>query len=587
MLQNPRVARWGESFHWFHHTTRHTLKRDLAAGLTGAVIVLPQGVAFATIAGLPPEYGLFTAIVPAIVAGVFGSSHHLISGPTTAISIVVFSTLAPMATPGSATYIQLALTLTFLVGAIQFAFGVLRLGQLVNFVSHSVVVGFTSGAAILIATSQLKHLFGLALPNGVSFLDTWTNLASALPQTNTHTLIVGLATLGVCILVKWSSPHWPEMLIAIIVGSLIAALLERQYADIAMVGSIRGGLPPFSSPHFLLSEIRLLATSALAIALLGLIEAVSISRAIALQSGQRINGTREFIGQGLSNLAGSFFSCYPSSGSFTRTGVNYRSGAITSLSAVFSGLLLIALINLVAPLAAHLPVAVMAGIILHIAYNLIDLGAIRGILRAGNAETMVLVVTSTSTLFLELEFAIYSGVVLSLALYLGRTAAPKVVTRVPDPRSPHRPFISDSTLPECPQLKIIRIDGSLYFGSVTHVGSVLQEIRTTQPRQRHLLVVGSGINFVDLAGAELILHEARQRRKMKGHLFLFDIKEQVCGMFKRSGYIEVIGRDHVFRSKREAIRTIVNRFNDAGQCRLCEARIFLECRDIGKEIPSP
>lgn len=570
-------AHWGKHVHWLHHSTRHTLKRDLTAGLTGAVIVLPQGVAFATIAGLPPEYGLFTAIVPAIVAGLFGSSHHLISGPTTAISIVVFSTLSVLAEPGGEPYVALAFTLTFLVGLIQLAFGLARLGQLINFVSHSVVLGFTCGAAILIATSQLKHLFGLDLPNGVSFVHTWINLFEAMPGMNLHVLIVGLSALAVSILTSRFLPGWPDLLVAIVIGSLLAAAIGTETHEIRLIGSLPRGLPPLSAPLFSLVEIRELASGAMAIALLGLIEAVSIARAVSLQSGQRINGNQEFASQGLSNLAGSFFSAYPSSGSFTRTGVNYRAGAITSLSAVFAGLWLIAIMNLVAPWAAHMPTAVMAGVILRVAYNLIDFRAIRGILRSGSSESTVLLVTFLSTLFLKLEFAIFAGVFLSLALYLGRTAYPRVVTRVPDPNTPMRTFVSDDNLPECPQLKIIRIDGSLYFGSVNHVEAVLHRLRYEHAGQRHLLIVGSGINFVDLAGAELILNEARQRRKMKGHLFLFDIKEQVCGMFKRSGHIEVIGRDHVFRSKKEAIRVIVNRFNDKKRCARCDLQVFLEC----------
>ncbi len=582
LLDRARQSRWSSYFHWLHHSTRHTLKRDALAGLTNAIIVLPQGVAFATIAGLPPEYGLFTAIVPAIVAGLFGSSHHLISGPTTAISIVVFSTLSALAEPGSADYISLALTLTFMVGAIQLAFGLGRLGKLVNFVSHSVVVGFTCGAAILIATSQLKHLFGFSLPSGGSFLHTWVILFEHLPDMNPHVLIVGLTALFTAIVVNRFFPRWPDLLIAIVIGSVVSEFLDPAANGIQLVGSLPRGLPPLSFPASPLPQIRELASGAMAISLLGLIEAVSIARAVALQSGQRINGNQEFAGQGLANLVGSFFSAYPSSGSFTRTGVNYRSGAITSLSAVFAGIWLIAVMNLVAPLAAHMPTAVMAGVILRVAYNLIDFQAIRGILRAGSSESTVLLVTFFSTLLIELEFAIFAGVFLSLALYLGRTANPKVVTRVPDPDSPHRAFISDSTIDECPQLKIIRIDGSLYFGSVDHVESVLHRLRLDHEDQRHLLIVGSGINFVDLAGAELMLHEARQRRRMKGHLFLFDIKEQVCGMFKRSGYIDVIGRDHVFRSKREAIHTIVNRFNDKAACERCEKKIFLECQNIGE-----
>ncbi|MEG3639522.1 SulP family inorganic anion transporter [Magnetococcus sp. PR-3] len=567
---------------WLRTANGETIRQDWLAGLTGAVVVLPQGVAFAAIAGLPPQYGLYTAMVPAVIAAFFGSSHHLISGPTTAISIVVFATLTPLAEPGSALYISMALTLAFMAGVIQFGLGISKLGGLINFVSHSAVVGFTSGAALLIATSQMKHLFGVTVEGSSSFVHTWEALIAQISFINPYVLSVGLVTLGASILIKKILPKWPDMLLAMIIGSLYAAGLGVEAHDITLVGAIPGQLPPLSSPDWDLHMVRELASGALAIALLGLIEAVSIARSVALKSGQTIDGNKEFVGQGLSNIVGSFFSAYPSSGSFTRSGVNYRAGAKTPMSGIFASIMLVILVLAVAPLAAHLPIAAMAGIILKVAFNLIDFHHIKKIGVATRPGLIVMLVTFVATLLLELEFAIYIGVLLSLMFYLNRTSHPKVVTRVPDPASPWRMFVTDHTLPECPQLKILRIDGSLYYGSVPHVEEKLKDLLEDPGHQKNLLIIGSGINFTDLSGAELLLREAIRRREQGGHLFLYDVKEQVCGMFKRSGCIRTIREDHVFRSKTQAIGTIVDTYLDSSHCERCPAQIFLECPNAVK-----
>ncbi|HPY40606.1 MAG TPA: SulP family inorganic anion transporter, partial [Thiolinea sp.] len=504
---------------WLPKVNRETLKADLVAGLTGAVIVLPQGVAFATIAGLPPEYGLYTAMITPIVAALFGSSWHLISGPTTAISIVVFSTISGYAEPNSPSYIQYTLTLTFLAGVYQLAFALARLGVLVNFVSHTVVIGFTAGAAILIATSQINQVFGVKVPRGESFLATWMDIIQQLPQMNVYVFTVAILTLVIAIVLKTWFKRLPNMLLALVAGSIIAALLGGEKVGIKLVAEIPAHLPPFSSPDFSLATIKMLAPQAFAVALLGLIEAVSISRAIASKSHQRIDGNQEFFGQGLSNIIGSFFSSYAGSGSFTRSGLNYTAGAQTPLSAIFAAVMLALIILLVAPLTAYLPIAAMAGVIMLVAWNLVDFGHIKKIFETSRAETSILLTTFLATLFLQLEFAIYLGVLLSLILFLARTSIPDVVSLVParEPVSNKTILINksrDNNLAECPQLKIVRIDMSIYFGSANHIQNRFHYISEHQ-HYKYILVIGSGINFIDLTGAEMLEQESA-RLKMAG-----------------------------------------------------------------------
>lgn len=558
---------------WWNFIGWDTLRADLLAGLTGAVIVLPQGVAFAMIAGLPPEYGLYTAIITPVVAALFGSSLHLISGPTTAISIVVFSSISTLAQPGSEEYIRLVLTLTLMAGVYQLAFGLARLGTLVNFVSHSVVVGFTTGAAILIATSQLKHVLGLNLPQSHAFIDVWIHLLGMLNQINVYVFAVAMVTLISAIFFRATIPRWPGMLFAMIIGSVLCFLIGGSGHGISLVGQMPAKLPPLSMPDFSLGTIRELAPKALAVALLGLIEALSIGRSVAAKSHQPIDGNQEFIGQGLSNIVGSFFSSYAGSGSFTRSGINYQAGALTPLSAVFSAILLALLLLLIAPLTAYLPIAAMGGIILMVAYHLIDVHHIRTIIKTSKEETAVLLATFFATLFLDLEFAIYIGVFLSLILYLNRTAHPRIANMAPNTAA-GPPLIETET--ECPYLKIIRIDGSLFFGAVNHVSEYLYSIDKNLMRKRNVLIIGCGINFIDVAGAELLAQEARRRRSQRGCLYLCEIQSQAYRVLERGGYLDIIGKEQIFVSQKEAIHKLIPAADEM-ICRSCKNPVFKEC----------
>ena len=362
------LVRLFPALRWWPLIDRATLRADLAAGAVGAIVVLPQGIAFATLAGLPPEFGLYAAMVPAVVAALWGSSRHLVSGPTNAISLVVFATMTQFAEPGSATYVSLVLTLTFLVGLVQLAAGVARLGVLVTFVSHTVVVGFTAGAALLIVANQLGNFFGIRLPAGGSFFDTLHAFAVHSDAIQPYAVLVGAITLAAGIATRRWLPRVPHMIAAIVAGSVAAYLLNRWpgagHAEVRTLGALPAALPALTAPELSFDAVRDLAGAAIAVSVLGLVEAISIARSIALKSGQRIDGDQEFIGQGLSNLAGSFFSAYPSSGSFNRSGANHEAGAKTPLAAVFAAGLLVLIVLAVAPLF-HI-----TGLVLHVAVSL-------------------------------------------------------------------------------------------------------------------------------------------------------------------------------------------------------------------------
>jgi len=566
---------------WRHRVDAPTLRADLVAGLIGAVLVLPQGVAYATLAGMPPEYGLYGAMLPAVVGALWGSSWHLVSGPTNATSLMVFATVGALAVPFTPAYVGLVLTLNLMVGLVKLGLGVARLGALVNFISTSVVIGFTAGAGCLIVGAQLHSFFGIAIPQHPNFIHSLTAFFARLGETDPATLSVGIVTLVAAI----ASARWlkrvPYMLTAIVVGAVYAWVLERMgIAHVATIGALPSAIPPLSMPEFSLRTWETLAPLALALTVIGLSEAISSARAVALRSGQRIDGNQEFIGQGLANIVGAFTSSYPTSGSFNRTGANFEAGAKTSLAGVFSAGWLVVILFVVAPLATRLPVASMAAVLFVVARGLIDVAAARHVWKTSRGDALSLAITFIATLTIRLEVAILVGVLVSLLVYLNRTTHPELTRVLPDPASPTRRLTRVTAHTRlCPQLDILRIDGSLFFGAVEHLRDELDAMRRNRHGVSHALIVCSGVNFIDAAGADLLVHESRAMRDAGVTLHLCSLKRPVREVLERGGQLAEFGHQNVHLTKADALRTIYSTL-DPAICEACEVRAFLECRDV-------
>ncbi len=398
----------------------NVVRADVLAGLTGAIVVLPQGVAFATLAGMPPEYGLYTAMVPCIVAAFFGSSRQMVTGPANAISLTVLALIGPLAEAGSPDYIRLVLTLSFMVGFWQLLIAISGMGRLVDRIPHSVIVGFTTGAAILIVNSQVKTFLGLDWPRGMSVLDTVVRLATSLDEIRLAPTLVAGATVFACIVARrFGTALIPYMLVGVVVGALTAQALVMAFGpawSLASVQELPGALPPLSIPDFRLDTMGALLVPSLIMTLLALAEAMSIASAVALRNRRQISGGQEIMAQGLGNLAGSFFSSYPSSGSFNRSGVNVEAGARTPLAAISAGLLLIVLLALVGPLFTYMPHAVVAGILVMVAWTLIDFAYFkRAISHRHLADAIGFAVTFILTLSVSLELAVVCGLLAYVA----------------------------------------------------------------------------------------------------------------------------------------------------------------------------
>jgi len=374
-------------------------------------------------------------------------------------------------------------------------------------------------------------------------------------------------------------PSWPNYLLALIIGTLLGVLLDVGQHGVQLVEPVASGIPPLHVPAISLDMVRNLSQGAFAIALIGLLEAVSIARAMATKSRQILDSNQEIIGQGLSNVLGPFLSAYVGSGSFTRTGLNLESGARTPLAAILAGVFLLIILIVVAPLVGLIPIPVMAGLILLVAWRLIDFREIVHIVRSSGSETLIVTVTFLGVLLVGLEFAIYSGVILSLCVFLRQTMKPGLPIGAPDPSTPQRSFANAEhyRLPECPQIVFVRFQGALYFGAVEFLQREFRRLEETRPGQKHLVIRIDGSSSIDLAAADLLIDEAKRRSARGGGLYISARYPPLRQQLAQFHLTREIGRGHIFRRKDETIRALVPRKLDPEICARCTVRIFREC----------
>ena len=595
---------------WMLDASPTTLRLDLLAGLLGAVLVLPQAIAFAALAGLPPAMGLVAAVLPCAVAALAGSSRHVMSGPTNATSLALGAMLLPLAAGDARLIVPLALTLTLCVGLMQLALALARLGTLANFVSSSVMLGFTTGAAALIAWYALAGLMGAA--GRTSPPQAWAAGVS----------VTSLAVGGLTLLVAAAGRRWwrggPHMLLALVVGVAACWWLTQQRGVLgawAQDPPGRVGSPPSAWPlwRWPLADLQRLSpqpmqllaqllSAALALTIIALGQSMAIAKALAARTGQVLDANRECLGQGLANLCAGLGSGLVVCGSLNRSLPNLEAGARTPLAAVASAFFLLLLVSVGGPLLAWIPLAGVSALLLVVAWALVDHAAWRRCWALERSEFGIALTTLLATLAWRLEMAVLAGVMLSLVVYLYRTARPALRTMGFDSQRAGRPFVVlDSlvpastlastlasasaaplpgALPECPQLKLLRMEGSVWFGAVPFVADHLRALRKPltdgQVRQRHLLVMAKSMNNIDLSAADLWDDERIRRRELGGDLYFHRPRPQVLALWTRTGFLQRLGAGHVFPDKHVAIHTIVPLLDDV-ICAACTVRLFDEC----------
>ncbi|MGN6457310.1 MAG: SulP family inorganic anion transporter, partial [Achromobacter mucicolens] len=498
----------------------------------------------------------------------------------------LFAVLAPLAAAGTPAYIQLALAVTVLVGVMQWLVGVLRLGSLAHFISPSALFGFTSGAAVLIAVHALKDALGLPSTEAHGAGAVLESIATHIGQAHPGALLVTLVTLGTALLARRLDKRKPYMLLGLAAGTFAAwafnsVVTPQAGTPVPVLGAIAQPWPPFHVPSVDWRALPDLLSLAFALTIVALAQSISIAKAVATRSGQRIDANREFVGQGLSNIVGGFFSCYLSCGSLNRSIPNFEAGAKTPLASVFSALLLMLLVAVSAPLLALIPHAAISGLLLLVAWTLLDIPRWRHLLRTQRGECAIAAATLAATIAIRMEVAILLGTVLSLMVYLHRTSRPAMRTMGFDSRGPDRRFVvlehHPDALPECPQLKLLRMEGSVYFGAAAHVAQRLHDLRSAPGAPRHLLVMAKSMNFIDLAGAQVWDDELAARRAMGGDLYFHRPRPEVMDMWRRTGFLARLGEDHIFPDKATALHEIYAKL-DRNICAGCTARIFWECQ---------
>ena len=676
---------------WFP-LSRKILRADLVAGVTVALVLIPQSMAYAQLAGLTAYYGLYAAFLPVFVGALWGSSSQLATGPVAVVSLLTASALAPLAASGSEQFIALAILLAFLVGLIQLGMGVFRLGALVNLISHPVIIGFMNAAAIIIGLSQLSKVMGVPMSRSENFMnDIWAVLQQ-IGDTHLPTLLMGVSALVLMLLIKRYAPKLPAVLIAVVITTLVswstgfeskisadvnriadpevraeaqayvtgeaeiktlemllvqqrAALkqartdpevhgvsvasmdfrldltaleltdrtkenrkrfqalrrylfvsgtgaqesamfaLHNQVTSVAgaaqwrikkidaagvhlvgggeVVGNVRPGLPALALPHLDWESIRALLSVALVIALVAFMEAISIAKAMTAKTRERIDPNRELIGQGLANITASISQSFPVSGSFSRSAVNLSAGAITGMSSVFSGMLVLLTLLFLTPLLYHLPQAVLAAVIMLAVAGLINFKAILHAWQSQRHDGAAAIVTFIATLFFapHLDKGIVFGAGLAIALYLMRRMNPRAVIlgRLPD--GTLGDIKTHSVEPVSRQFVTLRYDGALEFMNSTHFEDVILQARADYPEAKSILVVGNGINSIDASGEDKIREINLYLRDAGVTLTFCGLKKPLRDTFDRSGLTAELGEENVFNSTDLAFQTLEARLS--------------------------
>ncbi len=559
---------------------RSFLRPDLVAGLTVAVILLPQAIAFTLVAGLPPVMGLYAAVIGSIAGALWGSSNHAQTGPANANSLLVLSTLSSIYAAGTPEFILAAGLLAVLAGLFQLALALLRLGMVVNFVSHSVIIGFASGAGLLIVVMQLDTLLGLNI-EAEHLSEKIVQVAVGIPDSHPASALIGIGVIVLMIILRKLVPKLPAALLAMAAAWWAVLLLDLENQGVRVIGRLPSGLPPLADLPFLdVGLISDLVPGAIAVGAIGLVETMAISRSIATQTNQRLESNQEFFGQGLANALAGLFSGYPVSASFSRSAVNHKAGARSPMAAVISGLCVVFAMFFLGSLTVYLPRAALSGVLIVTGIGMVDFAEIRRILTGSRGDSLIMLVTFFGTLFLHIETAVLLGITLSLVVYLVRTSTPRVHLVVPD--EGYRHFVYDPIRPVCPQLGIIEILGDLYFGAVGHVEEAVYKLQEQHPGQRFLLIRMGRVNTCDFSGIHMLESVVRSYRDRGGDVYLVRVGYRVMRVMRSTGFLGYLGEDRILPEDK-AVSQLFYRTLDPAVCIYeCTHRVFLECQNLPK-----
>ncbi len=572
-MSTPRLVRLLPALSWLKTYDRDSAIADLTAGTITAILLVPQAMAYAQLAGLPPEIGLYSSIAPILLYALWGTSRTLAVGPVAVAALMVASALEPHAVPGSTAYIAGAIFLAAASGVILIAMGLARLGVVATLLSHPVMSGFTSAAAIVIAFSQLKHLLGLSLPSGLRLDELFLAALQNVEQINGTTLLVGAVGIGILVFFRQSLA---ALLLKAGLSKSTAAILTRlgplvlvgaltlasagmglaESAGIAIVGSIPEGLPKASLPDMAFFEQ--LIGPALLIALVGFVESVAVAKALAARRREKIDVNQELIGLGLANLGAGLSSGAPVSGGFARSVVNFEAGARTQMAAIITALFIGLTLLAFTPLFYHLPQAVLSAIIVVSVLTLVDFGVLKRCWSYDKADAVAWLVTFLLVLVLGVELGILSGITISIALFLWRTSRPHtaIVGRVRDTTYFRNVLRHD--VETAPHLIAMRIDESLYFANTAQLERSVMDAVADNPAVSDVLLICSAINAIDGSALETLEALHAELADANVQLSFAEIKGPVMDRLKRTDFMAHLGAENVYSTTQAAFAQIVD-----------------------------
>lgn len=540
------------------------LKADIIAGVTVALVLIPQSMAYAQLAGLPPQMGLYAAFLVPIVAAIFGSSRQLQNGPVAIISLMTAAALIPL-NLSTEQYIVYAAMLAILAGIMQVVLGLLRLGVMVDFLSHPVVIGFTNAAAIVISSLQIGKILGIDVESGKHLYETLWSLMLAIPdKTHFPTLFMGGFSILLLILFKKFTPKLPGILLTVVISILLSWLIGFDKMGGKIVANIESGLPSFILPTIQMDHLSSLLLPAMMIALLSFVEAFSIAKAVASKTRQHLSADQEMVGKGLANLVAGVTQGYAVSGSFSRTAVAFDAGAKTGFTAIVSGIIVGITLLFLTPLLFYLPVATLAAVIIVAVVGLIHLAPFHHAWRVNPHDGFVALVVFISTLYFapHLEWGIFIGVALSLVFYLYRTMTPHFAELALTEEGTYRDA-KIFNLETSPSVAFFRYDGDLYFANAGYLERKLLNAVADKPKLKVLVLDLEAVDQIDATGEEMLSHMS-ERLKEAGIEFCFSrVKHKVEDVLKRSGLYDVIGEDHFFDKRARAIKAIKEKYGNS------------------------
>ncbi|MDM8551259.1 SulP family inorganic anion transporter [Desulfobacterales bacterium HSG2] len=568
---------------WFEEFSLSTFQSDALAGLTVAVVLIPQAMAYAMLAGVPPVYGLYAAAVTPFVGALWGSLRQLATGPIAIMSLLVFTTLSPLAAPGSPEFTELAFLLAFMVGVLYMGIGLFRLGEAMAFISHSAVRGFTAGAAIIIISTQIPHFMGLTLSRHEYLFSMAWEILTKLPELHLPTLGTGIAAYIIIDGLKRYRPHFPSGLVALILTSGAIIMFRPYLNDVAVVGKIPGGLPGLHIPAFDFGTISSLSGSAMVMALVSFAETYSVSKAISSETGQKTDVNQEFVGQGLANLVGSFFQSYPVSGSFSRSAVNYSAGGKTGVSSVISSMIVALSLLFFTPLFAYIPKAALAALVINAVLKLFHPKEVFALWKMNRDDGIVAISVFVLAVLTKPDYALLIGVIISLIFFLWRTMHPRIVRMTKDPK--FNMFVNADlhNVPGCPQILHLRSDNIIFFANAEYtIEHMFEYIDKQETPLKFLLLDFQAIGFIDITATDE-LRVLRDELKERGIRLAFtDVHLPVKEVLKKSGFLDEPDSGPVFENKAKAVYLIFEQI-DRDYCKnICPHCLFYECSNIKK-----